>query len=52
MKNNPHRALPMPGSRSLTQFRSVRIRRVAFHWRRRQDEAAVPPTDEGSKAPG
>ncbi|WP_167383530.1 hypothetical protein [Bordetella genomosp. 12] len=49
MKNSAHRALPMPGSRSLTQFRSARIRRVAFHWRRRQDGVCAAPAADTDK---
>ncbi|CAM4214260.1 hypothetical protein [Bordetella pseudohinzii] len=49
MKNTAHRGLPMPGSRSMTQFRSARIRRVAFHWRRRQEMPAAPAGGDGKK---
>ncbi|KCB23536.1 hypothetical protein [Bordetella hinzii] len=49
MKNTAQRGLPMPGSRSMTQFRSARIRRVAFHWRRRQEMPAAPAADKGKK---
>ncbi|WP_176461349.1 hypothetical protein [Bordetella genomosp. 1] len=41
------RGAPMPGGRSMPQFRAARIRRVVFHWQHRDGEtgvaAAQPP---------
>ncbi|ETH26067.1 hypothetical protein, partial [Bordetella pertussis] len=50
MKNSSsaQRGTPMPGGRSQVQFRATRIRRVAFHWHRKEEAGGAPAPARGS----
>ncbi len=49
MKNSSsaQRGTPMPGGRSQVQFRATRIRRVAFHWHRKEEAGGAPAPARG-----
>ncbi|WP_167382429.1 hypothetical protein [Bordetella genomosp. 6] len=50
MKNSSsaQRGAPMPGGRSQVQFRAARIRRVAFHWHRKEEAGGAPAPARGN----
>jgi len=43
------RGSPMPGGRSITQFRAARIRRVSFQWKQSGQAAPGARPGDGAK---